>query len=260
MKIVLSNDDGLLAAGLAALHGAVRDLGEIVVIAPEAHQSAAGHAITVRHPLTVQRVVVGGVEGFEAFSVDGLPADCVRLAVRKLLAAELPDLVLTGINAGANVGAHVLYSGTVSAAAEAAICGVPAVAFSAQLTGGRVDFARAARLCRWVLDRLLAGGLERGELINVNIPVLDGGSPKGVRVVPQSTAAIDEVYERLADDGDRQIYELREFSFAAGPGDNDVDCLVAGYITVTPLKSDLTRHERLGQLRRRRWDGLGGAG
>jgi 5'-nucleotidase len=146
MRILLSNDDGILAPGLAALHAAVRDLGEATVVAPSSPQSAAGHSITLKTPLVVHRVQVGdGEASFWGSSVDGRPADCVRLAVRKLL-GRWPDVVLSGINAGANVGVNVFYSGTVAAAAEAAMLGIPAVALSAgyEDSDDAIDYPRVA--------------------------------------------------------------------------------------------------------------------
>ena len=247
MRILLSNDDGILAPGLAALHAAAADLGEVTVVAPASPQSAAGQAITVLHPLTVQRVHVKGPVEFSGLSVDGSPADCVRLAIRKLLPGPA-DLVISGINAGANVGMHVFYSGTVAAAAEGAMCGIPAVAFSAAFTSGEFDFPRIGALCRWVLDRLLADGLAPGELLNVNIPALEPGVPKGVRVVPQSTAALVENYHRRVDPQGCETYTLREYEFVSAGEANDVDCLLEGYITVTPLHVDRTDH---GQLKAR---------
>ena len=194
MRILLSNDDGIDSPGLAALRAAVNDLGAVTVVAPSSPQSAAGHAITVHQPLEVRRIKVGPEE-FLGISVDGRPADCVRLAIRTLL-PEPPDLVLSGINEGANVGINVFYSGTVAAAAEGAMFGIPAVAFSAGNAGG-VNFPQVARLCRKVLNQLLRDGLTRGDLINVNIPVLKEGVPKGIRVVPQSTAGMEDFYEAI---------------------------------------------------------------
>jgi 5'-nucleotidase len=254
MRILLSNDDGVLAAGLAALRSAVADMGEIHVVAPDSPQSAAGHAITLQAPLTVQKVHVESPTGtgFLALSVDGRPADCVRLAIRKLLAPP-PELVLTGINAGANVGVNVFYSGTVAGAAEAAMLGTPAVAFSADMTG-EVNFPRAAVLCRWVLDTLLAWGLERGDFINVNIPPLGPGRPLGVRVVAQSTAELTDDYHLQSSHDGREVYRLGDdYSFAATDHENDVTCLAEGYITVTPLQVELTDHSRLKDLSRRQW-------
>ena len=229
------------------------DLGEVTVVAPDSAQSAAGHAITLKHPLTVQEVhVEAGDRSFTGLSVDGRPADCVRLAIRKLM-AEPPDIVLAGINAGANVGVNIFYSGTVAAAAEAAMCDIPAVAFSVETSGGQVDFAAAARLCRWVLDNLLEEGLAGREVVNVNIPELGRGWPAGVRVVRQSSADLEDVYQP-ADSGGQQRFRLVEhYGFGPAAADTDVAALAEGYITVTPLQVDMTERNRLGSLALRRW-------
>jgi 5'-nucleotidase len=251
MRILLSNDDGVGAAGLAALRAAVSDLGEVTVVAPASPQSAAWHAITVHQPLTVSRVEADAL-GQPAISVDGRPADCVRLAVRTLLASP-PDLVLSGINHGANVGINVFYSGTVAAAAEGAMCGYPAVAFSASDPGGRADYARAAELCRWVLGRLLQAGLTRGDLVNVNIPALDKLPPKGVRLVPQSTAGIEDTYHLGEAANGEETFRLgSEYRFSH-QADTDVSALAEGYITVTPLHIDMTTHDRLAGLAGMDW-------
>jgi len=257
MRILLSNDDGILAPGIAALHAAMGDLGDTTVVAPSSPQSAMGHSITLREPLVVHRIQVNdSPEPFWGNSVDGRPADCVRLAVRKLL-AEWPDLVLSGINAGANVGVNVFYSGTVAAAAEAAMLGIPAVAFSAgyDKRPEEIDYARAGTLCRWVLERLLAAGLQRGDLINVNIPTLGPGRPVGVRVVSQSTSELDDIYHQDVDAMGRDSYRLGDsFSFARHCDNTDVACLADGYITITPLHVDMTLHGRMTQLAKSHWD------
>ncbi len=256
MRILLSNDDGILAPGLAALHAAMCDLGETTVVAPSSPQSAAGHSITLRAPLVVHRVQVNDSPApFWGNSVDGRPADCVRLAVRKLL-AEWPDLVLSGINAGANVGINVFYSGTVAAAAEAAMLGIPAVAFSAgyDRSPDEIDYARAGTISRWVLDRLLADGLRRGDLINVNIPPLHPGRPIGVRVVPQSTSELDDIYHQAVDSMGRDSYRLGDsYSFARHLENTDVACLADGYVAITPLHVDMTAHSRMSQLAEIDW-------
>lgn len=250
MRILLSNDDGILAPGLAALHAVVADLGPITVAAPDSPQSAAGHAITLTHPLSVQRVKLAG--GFEGMSVDGRPADCVRLAIRNLMDAR-PVIVLSGINAGNNVGINVFYSGTVAAAAEAAMFGIAAVSFSASMIG-EVDFPRIAGYCRKVLDCLLAKGLAAGELVNVNIPSLAGGSPKGIKVVRQSTAGIEDVYDLHEDDAGNRHYRISlDYSFGPCEEDTDVVALAEGYITVTPLQIDRTDHARLAALAECDW-------
>jgi 5'-nucleotidase len=202
----------------------------------------------------VQHVPPNGPEEFTGISVDGNPADCVKLAVRTLL-AHRPQLVCTGINAGANVGINVFYSGTVAAAAEAAMLGLPAVAFSADTSGGEVNYARAAALCRRVLDRLLDTGLQDGELINVNVPVLGEGQPP-VRVAPQSRVEIEDTYEAVTDENGRKGYHLgSEYAFVEHGEGTDVALLAAGCVTVTPLRVDMTDHARLDALHALEADG-----
>ncbi|MDY7010841.1 MAG: 5'/3'-nucleotidase SurE [Planctomycetota bacterium] len=250
MRILLVNDDGILAPGLSALWSAVADMGEVTVVAPETSQSAAGRSLTLHGPVICNHVHVGGQ--FHGVSVAGRPVDCVKLAIRELMDSR-PDLVLSGINAGENVGVNVFYSGTVSAGAEGALFGIPSVAFS--LAGaGEMDFRRAGRLCRQVLDVLLSGSIAPGELVNVNIPALSQSTPRGVKVVPQSTAAISETYRRENDADGRMIFQLNDH-FEHGPQDTetDVTALAEGFITVTPLMSDMTDHNRLGHFQQCRW-------
>ena len=258
MRILLSNDDGIFAPGLATLRAAVADLGEVSVVAPDSPQSAAGHSITIKEPLTVRPVQVAGPDGWSGLSVAGRPADCVRLAIRKLL-DEPPDLVLSGINAGLNVGVNVFYSGTVAAAAEAAMLGIRAVAFSApaNVSANAADLEPIGRLCRWVLDELLAAGLTAGDLMNVNIPDLKQGRVRGLQVVAQSTAEIEDIYhvEQAGDGG--ESYRLGdEYTFTGEQANTDVVRLAEGYITVTPLHIDMTNHDRLAALGRHRWGAL----
>lgn len=250
MRILLVNDDGILAPGLSALRSAAADMGEVTVVAPETPQSAAGRSLTLHGPVVCNRVHVGGE--FRGISVAGSPVDCVKLAIRELMDSR-PDLMLSGINAGENVGVNVFYSGTVSAGAEGALFGIPSVAFS--LSGaGEMDFHRAGRLCREVLDGLLAASIAPGELVNVNIPALSQTPPRGVKVVPQGTAAISESYLRETDADGRMIFRLTDH-FEHGPQEieTDVTALADGFITVTPLMSDMTDHSRLGHFRQYRW-------
>jgi 5'-nucleotidase len=254
MRILLSNDDGILAPGIEALYHAVKDLGDVTVVAPDSPRSAAGHSITIRRPLSVRQVRVGGDDGFTGLSVDGSPADCVRLAIFELL-DESPDVVLSGINAGANVGIHVFYSGTVAAAAEGAMFSVPAVAFSALITGGEIDFDWAGQHCRAALEVLLERGLQPGELVNVNVPEAGLGRPRGVRVVPQSTVELRDNYEWTGEHDGTETYEIADSSFGEGPANTDVAALQEGFVTVTPLHVNMTAVDRLEEYRAIRWVG-----
>ncbi len=253
MRILLSNDDGVLAPGLAALYAAVADMGQVTVVAPASPQSASGHSITLRQALVTQKMHIEGPRPFAATSVDGRPADCVRLAIRKLMDSP-PDLVLSGINAGSNLGINVLYSGTVAAAAEGAMLCIPSVAFSASLAGDAMDFSRVAYWCRWTLDQLLEHGLRGGDLMNVNIPPLTAGRPLGVRLVTQSVAELDDNYMLEVDASGRNTYRLSDtYGFRHGQIHADVPSLADGYITITPLHVDMTSHSRLAELSKRFW-------
>src|SRR5688572_15215875 len=167
MLILLTNDDGILAPGIVAMYRELIKLGEVHVIAPETVQSAAGHGITISTPLLTNRMTVE--ETFTGIAVDGRPADCVKLAIAKLL-PRAPDLVVSGINSGTNVGINVIYSGTVAAAIEAAFLGLPSVAVSLLLKSPiPIDYPRSAKLARETIEKVLELGLKAGQVVNINI-------------------------------------------------------------------------------------------
>ncbi len=250
MHLLLTNDDGVLAPGIEALYAAVADLGAVDVVAPEDAQSATGHAISVLKPMPVRRLHVNST--FHAWAVGGRPADCVKVAMLELLPAR-PHLVLSGINAGANTGVNVLYSGTIAAALEGALFGVPAVAFSLELSE-ELDFRRAARIARDVLDRILAAGLAAGQCLSVNIPALGPGRPRGVRCCPQAPVNWEEHYRKKENGSGETIYwldgRLPECDHCP---DTDMAALRDGYVTITPLCADLTDRARLTQIRGWAW-------
>jgi 5'/3'-nucleotidase len=250
MHILLSNDDGILAPGLAALRAALLELGEVSVVAPESPQSATAHGITFPGPVAARRIHVHG--DFFGWSVDGRPADCVKLGVSELLDRKA-DLVVSGINDGANASLNVLYSGTVAAAAEGALMGYPAVAVSLE-RGDERDFARAAHIAMPVIRRIIEGGLKPGELINVNIPNLSRGLPRGVRVVPQATRPMETKFQRHSAPDGRDYYWLCGAEVWHGdPSDSDLDAMMDGFIAVTPLHFDMTHYAMLKELQRWEW-------
>jgi 5'-nucleotidase len=251
MRILLSNDDGILAPGLAAMRQELARLGHVDVVAPSSPQSAAAHGITVNGPVAVQKVHVQGE--FFGHSVDGRPADCVKLAIRELLEMP-PDLVVSGINDGANVSINVLYSGTVAAAAEGALLGFPAVAVSLKW-GQERDFNRAARLALPIIRQLLDLGLTPGQLINVNIPDLTAGDPLGVRVVPMATRIMEDRFARHTAPDGRDYYWLvsDKFTEATTAVHGDLDAIEERYISITPLHFDLTRYDQLDALKQHHW-------
>jgi 5'-nucleotidase len=239
LRILLTNDDGIAAPGIAALWRAVRDLGEVTVVAPDSERSAVGHAITLADPLRVADFE--GPDGFAGHAVSGTPADCVKIAVRAILSRS-PDLVLSGINQGANMGTNLLYSGTVSAATEAAMLGVPAAAISLA-DRHFADFSAAAACARRIALEIGRHGLPRGISLNVNVPPLPAGSIRGTVLARQGRVRVLEWFDRRTDPRDRHYYwmvaERLEDEAAAGSLVDDA-VVSSGFISVTPINFDLT--------------------
>lgn len=245
----MTNDDGILAPGIEALYRAVHDLGHVDVVAPETAQSAVGHGISVRTPMAVHRVHVKNA--FYGWSVDGRPADCVKLAMVELL-KQKPDFVLSGINAGANTGINVLYSGTVAGAIEGAFFGVPSMAFSLALSN-ELNFQRAGRIARLIFEQFAASNPGPGTCINVNIPALDEGWPRGARCCAQGTIPMKEHYHSAADEQGRSIYWLDgRLPDDDDPG-SDQGAIRDRYVAITPLRFDLTDRSLLPTLSRWHW-------
>lgn len=251
MKILLTNDDGILAPGLRALRGELARIGEVSVVAPASEQSAVGHSITLMHPLLVEEVHQDG--SLYGHAVEGKPADCVKLGLVELVDA-MPDLVVSGINAGSNAGINVLYSGTVAAAIEAAFFNVTSIAVS--LTLPEIDqYERAARIAVVVIRQILEHKPAAGELFNVNIPSLHEGDPLGVRVARQALVCYRESYEARTDPRGRKYFWLMPDPLI--PEDDleaDMTALAHRYVTVTPLQFDLTDRRRLEQMRDWKWE------
>jgi 5'-nucleotidase len=253
LTILLTNDDGIHAPGLAALYRELRHLGDVTVVAPESEQSAVGHAITLINPLRVREVFVDG--GMEGWAVSGFPADCVKIAMAELL-PEPPELVVSGINLGPNVGINVLYSGTVSAATEAAILGVKGVAFSLDSYDENADFATAAGLAVELLEQLKDwAAWTSGVCLNVNLPHLPRTEVKGVRVTRQDTGPLVEHFERRVDPRRHIYYWLAEINARPALDPNtDYGALAQGYVTITPIHHDLTDYRSLYDMQTLEWE------
>ena len=253
MRILLTNDDGIYAPGLRALRPELQKLGEVVVVAPAAEQSAVGHSVTLTTPLVVQEVLDETRQPL-GWAVEGRPADCVKLALRELL-EEPPDVLVSGLNAGSNAGINVLYSGTVAAAIEGAFFRCTSVACSLEYTRLKpLDFARGAELARRVVEQIVARRPPAGSLFNVNIPALERGPVRGIRVVPQNVAPYVEAFDRRVDPRGRvYFWSSPNFGCPDPHPDTDVTALAEGYITVTPLQFDLTRADMLQQMSDWRW-------
>ena len=246
MRLLLTNDDGVYAPGLAALHAALAPLHEVTVVAPETEQSAVGHAITLADPIRVRRL--GPRTGFNGWAITGTPADCVKLAVSELL-PQPPELVLSGINLGANVGVNLLYSGTVSAASEAAILGLPALAFSLGSLKSP-DFTYAGAVAAHLVGLYHSLGVPAGVPLNVNVPALPPSKIKGIRFTRQSQARLVERFLRRSDPrGHTYYWQAGETMGSEGDLETDYPALLAGYVTITPVRLDLTDQELLSRLR-----------
>ncbi len=246
MNILLTNDDGIYARGLAAIFMELSVLGDVTVVAPESEQSAVGHAISLNQPLRVRQVSLNGeVLGW---AVSGTPADCVKIAIAELLPTP-PDLVVSGINLGPNVGINVLYSGTVSAATEASILGLRAAAFSLN-TYKNAEFSRAASLARKVLSELLEWpGWTPQVCLNINLPDLPPDQVQGIRFTRQDVGPLVEHFERRVDPRERIYYWLAEINDREAPDPTtDFGALQAGYVSITPIHHDLTHYPSLENL------------
>jgi len=244
--ILLSNDDGISAPGLTALHREISRLGRVTVVAPDSEKSAVGHAITLSDPLRVWDFKKNGE--FFGYAVNGTPADCVKIAYWALL-KEKPDLVVSGINLGSNSGINAIYSGTVSAATEGTILEVPSFAVSLA-TYTNPDFDYAAKLARKLAELILAKGLPRGTLLNVNVPAIPEDEMAGIKITRQGKANYLEHFDKRTDPANRVYYWLTGKKVQIEE-DLDVDdyAIQNKYVSITPLHYDLTNYDYLDELK-----------
>lgn len=244
MRFLLTNDDGIYAKGLSALYRELSEEADCLIVAPEIEQSAVGHAITISRPLMVRNATKNG--SFLGYAVCGTPADCVKIGIKEL--SDKPvDLVVSGINRGSNTGINVLYSGTVSAATEAVIMGVPAIAVSID-TYKDADYTYAAQFVRKIVHLITNNPKLRNTAINVNIPALPPEKIKGLKVVRQGRKNIIEHFDKRIDPRENVYYWISSQTHSALEETDDVSALAAGFITITPIQYDLTRYDMLDTL------------
>jgi 5'-nucleotidase len=250
MQILLTNDDGIFAPGLAAIYKELVKIGDVMVVAPADSRSGTSHSVTLKKPLVCNKVDINGQ--FTGFSVQGSPADCVKLAVMQLCDKPI-DLLVAGINNGANAGINIYYSGTVAAAMEAAFLKIPAVSMSLAVGGPTTpaDFEKAAGYCAKILKKLIPLG--SGEVININIPLLSNGEPKGIRVVPQSTEGFHEYYIHQKNEQGQSAFQLAGGLHRDEQSPTDTTSLADGFITITALAPGMTHHEKTRQLKQIKW-------
>ena len=246
-KILITNDDGINAPGIKALAAGLDGLGDLTVVAPDREQSASGHSLTLQRPLRISKRAPGW------YVVDGTPTDCVFLGVNHLLRQEKPDLVISGINRGGNLGDDITYSGTVAAAFEATLLGIPAIAISLEY---KLDFhfATAARVVREVAEKVLAYGMPADTLLNVNVPDLTWDELAGFRVTRQGKRCYSDVVCENRDPRGRRYYwiggEVLKGDDLAGTDAADVH---TGFVSITPIHLDLTNYKALEPLRQWEW-------
>jgi 5'/3'-nucleotidase len=239
LRILVTNDDGYRSEGIHALAGALRAIGEVMTVAPIEEASAIGHALTLRHPLRLEPIDA------HTFAVDGTPTDCVNLAITQVFKG-LPDLVVSGINKGYNLGDDITYSGTVAGALEGALLGIPSIAVSLRATRGEYDFTHAARAAAAMAEAILRRPLPSRTFLNINVPK---GAPKGYRVTVQAKRNhVTSVAERHDPKG-RAYYWIEEGQNEWEPHDrSDYQAVRDGYVSITPLQPDLTAYDSLSAL------------
>ena len=255
MHILVTNDDGVQAPGLLALAGEMRNLGQVTVFAPDHNWSASGHVKTMERPLRAYKVTLA--DGTPALSTDGAPSDAVALALLGMV-KEKVDLVVSGINPHENIGHDVTYSGTVTAAMEAVIGGVPGMAVSLNAPDGFqgvLDYSAAAQVARLVAEKVLQAKLPEGVLLNVNVPYLKFEEIKGFQVTRQGLRVYRDALDSRVDPRGRPYYWIGgEFPTGIPADGTDFGAIKAGYVSITPLQLDLTSHEAMEEVKKWKWD------
>ncbi len=239
--ILISNDDGISADGILALASEIKKFADIIVIAPHTQQSAVGHSITMSDPIRARKVYHG--KKFFGYAVEGTPADSVKLAVHTLLKNKKIDLLISGINQGANTAINIIYSGTVSAATEGTILGLPSFAIS--LTSyTEKNFKPAAKFAAKLAKIIIKKGLPKGVLLNVNVPAIPENKIKGALVTKQGKSSWDDTFEKRIDPANREYFWLTGSMYKIDESkEYDVKAVDEGYISVTPIHYDLTDFE-----------------
>ncbi|MBL7924658.1 MAG: 5'/3'-nucleotidase SurE [Bacteroidia bacterium] len=249
--ILVTNDDGITAPGIRNLVETMKQFGDVIVVAPDSPQSAMGHAITINRPLRLDKVEV--FEQVDSWQCSGTPVDCVKLAVNQILHRK-PDLCVSGINHGSNSSINVIYSGTMSAAMEGAIEGIPSIGFSLLNYSMQADFAPSRKMIETIVRNVLHIGLPEGTLLNVNIPDLPLSKIKGIRICRQANAKWKEEFDHRKDPNGRDYFWLtgKFINFDSGI-DTDEWALSKGYVSVVPVQFDFTAHHAIPHLNTVKW-------
>ncbi len=251
--ILVTNDDGITAPGIRALVEAVKGLGKIIVVAPDSPQSGMGHAVTIGEPLRLHKVDI--FDGIDAWECSGTPVDCVKLA-RDIILHHKPDICVSGINHGANHSINIIYSGTMSAAMEAAIEGVPSIGFSLLDYRYDADFSIAQQVANTLTKQLLANPMPEHTLLNVNIPKRTKDDFKGMKICRQANAKWQEEFDQRTDPRGKDYYWMTgKFINMDERDDTDVVALQEGYASIVPVSFDLTDHKMMNKLNKD-WEGI----
>ncbi len=244
--ILVCNDDGVFAPGIQALTSAAEKFGKVVVVAPDKPQSAMGHAITINSTLHIRQIEK--TENKEIYSTSGTPVDCVKLAVNEILDHK-PDLIVSGINHGSNASINVIYSGTMSAAVEGCLEGIPSVGFSLLDFSIDADFSASQHFAEKVIAHVLENGLQQGVCLNVNIPKLPLSEIKGIQVCRQANANWEEEFDKRKDPHGREYFWLTgKFVNYDDGKDTDVFALESNKVSIVPVQIDLTAHHAIKSL------------
>ena len=250
--ILVTNDDGITAPGIRMLVSIMKDLGDVVVVAPDSPQSAMGHAITISDTLYCDPVKMNEDADHQEFRCSGTPADCVKLATQEILKRK-PDICVSGINHGSNSSINVIYSGTMSAAVEAGVEGIPAIGFSLLDYSLNADFEPCRKFVKAITQKVLSQGLPKGVVLNVNLPKLREQDIKGIKVCRQAKAHWVEDFDKRTNPQGRDYYWLTgEFVNEDKGEDTDEWALKNGYVSVVPVQFDLTAHHFIQDLNS--WD------
>ena len=250
--ILISNDDGIAAPGIGNLISIMKTIGDVVVVAPDSPQSGKGHAITIGEPLRINKVDI--YEGVQAYETSGTPADCVKLAKHYVLKDKSPDIIVSGINHGANSSVNVLYSGTMSAAIEGAIEGIPAIGFSVADFSHEASMDHCFDLVKNITLQALEKGIPFGTALNVNFPEKRKEKIKGVKVCRQARAKWQEDFDERIDPNKRKYYwMIGEFVNMDHGEDTDIYALDNNYCSIVPCQFDLSSHQGISELNEK-WD------
>ena len=246
--ILVTNDDGMFAPGIKALVEVVRDIGEVVIIAPNSPQSGKGHAITIHDPIRLHKVDV--FEGIEAYECSGTPVDCVKLAKSVVLKDRDVDLCVSGINHGSNASINIIYSGTMSAAMEASLEGIDSIGFSLLDFSFEANFEASKVIAKKIVKYVLEHGIQNGNLLNVNIPRIPLEEIKGIKVCKQAEARWTEEFAEAIDPrGEKYYWMTGTFNTIEKDKNTDIWALQNGYVSIVPSSHDLTNYEALDGLK-----------